>query len=80
MGKYLLLQVQCDSQGIPFQIEYQRSNLRVKKVMEIWRDTGCWWEDESEKAFYRLLCHDGSIREIFLDLFSQQWFLYKIYD
>jgi len=52
----------------------------VEKVLERWRDTGCWWEGESEKAFFRVLCQDGDIREIYCDLLSRQWFLYRIYD
>lgn len=78
--KYPLLKVQCDAPGFPRQIEYKCSSLRISKVMEVWKDTGCWWEGESEKVFYRLLCHDGSVREIFLDFLSGQWFLYKTYD
>lgn len=54
--------------------------LAVEKVLERWRDTGCWWEGESEKAFFRVLCQDGGIREIYCDLASQQWFLYRVYD
>jgi len=80
MENYPLLKVQCDELGFPIQVQYRRFNLCVDKTMEAWKDTGCWWEGESEKAFYRLLCHDGSIREIFMDLLSEKWFLYKTYD
>ena len=80
MKNYPRIQVQCNLQGLPMQLEYGRSSLWVRKTMEIWKDTGCWWQAESEKAFYRLLCHDKSVREIFLDLGSGEWFLYKTYD
>ena len=80
MKNYTRIQVQCNLQGLPVQLEYGRSSLWVRKIMEIWKDTGCWWQAESEKAFYRLLCHDNSIREVFLDLGSGEWFLYKTYD
>lgn len=77
---YPVLQVQCDARGLPVQVAYKPAGLQVREIMEVWKDTGCWWEGESEKVFYRLLCHDGSVREIFRDLGSGQWFLYKTYD
>lgn len=76
---FAVIKVQCREE-MPVVVHCGGCLLVVEKVLECWRDTGCWWEGESEKVFYRLLCHDGSVREIFRDLGSGQWFLYKTYD
>lgn len=77
--KTFSIEVQCRA-GVPVIIRCGSHVLQVEKVLERWRDTGCWWEGESEKAFFRVLCQDGGIREIYCDLLSRQWFLYRIYD
>lgn len=77
-NKHLL--VSCNHRGEPRLIRNGSQSLAVEQILEQWRDTGCWWEGESEKAFYRLVCRDGSVREIFCDLVSGQWYVYKIYD
>lgn len=75
MTKAILIKVICDSRGVPCQVK----GLQVQKVLEHWKDTGRWWAGEKEKNFYRLLCQDGSVHEIFFD-YEQGWHLYKTYD
>ncbi len=77
--KPISIGVRC-RKGAPVAIRYGGYVLAVEKILERWRDTGCWWEGESEKAFFRVLCQDGGIREIYCDLTLKQWFLYRIYD
>ncbi|HEX3011679.1 MAG TPA: DUF6504 family protein [Syntrophomonadaceae bacterium] len=74
MTKATLIKVVCDSWGKPCQIKDQH----VQTILEHWQDTGRWWAGEPEKAFYRLLCQDGSVYEIFYDY--KNWYLYKTYD
>ncbi|MEW6082748.1 MAG: DUF6504 family protein [Bacillota bacterium] len=50
----------------------------VVDIMELWRDTGEWWQGETEKLFYRLRLSDGSLLEIYRA--GEEWFLYKVYD
>lgn len=72
------LQVSCDDRGTPSQIH----GLQVEDVLEHWKDTGRWWAGEPEKTFYRILCRDGSVCEIYCEQVQDrlQWYLYKIYD
>lgn len=74
------LQVECDGARGPVAVDCQQKHLRVVARLEYWHDTGCWWEGESEKHFYRLILEDRSIREIFYDQAEKEWFLYKTYD
>lgn len=77
--KPVSIKVRCWEEA-PVAMRCDECSLAVEKILERWRDTGCWWEGESEKAFFRVLCQDGGIREIYCDLTSQQWFLYRVYD
>lgn len=72
--------VKYDSEGIPVYLYLPDNQSGIKEVIERWVDTGCWWEKESEKLFFRLYCENGSIVEIYQDLGNGTWFLYKIYD
>lgn len=72
--KLAFIKVICNSRGTPCQVK----NQPVQTILEHWQDTGRWWAGEPEKTFYRLVCQDGSIHEIFFD--QQNWYLYKTYD
>lgn len=74
------IKVQCSKLHKPLNIEMKQVRLGVESILESWHDTGCWWVGESEKVFYRISCQDGGVREIFKDLRSGEWFLYRIYD
>ena len=72
------IEVQPD--GTPLMIRCGDNALQVEKVLERWRDTGCWGgKAKVKRASFRVLW-DGGIREICRDLLSRQWFLYRIYD
>ena len=66
--------------GVPRKVAYQGKLLVIASVLDRWRDTGMWWEGESEKEFWRLFFQDGRVWEIYQDRVSTEWFLYKIYD
>jgi len=80
MKRYSLLKVYCGSNDQPIKVRHEHQLFEVAALLEKWQDTGCWWAGESEKAFYRLILEDQSVREIFYDLAEQQWYLYKTYD
>jgi len=77
---YKPLEVWCGPGRAPREINLENSRAEVKQILDCWCDTGCWWEGESEKRFYRVYCQEDRIYEIFQDQKSGQWFLYKIYD
>ncbi|WP_054697283.1 DUF6504 family protein [Syntrophomonas palmitatica] len=74
------LRVECDRDGFPLALQIRGKIYPVRFILERWRDTGCWWEGESEKFFFRVQCANGVICELFQDLTSRNWFLYKVYD
>jgi isoleucyl-tRNA synthetase len=74
------VQVSCNNQGLPLRLQKGQQTAQVEQVLDCWRDTGCWWEGESEKLFYRLSLDNQAIVEIYWDHRSQVWMLYKIYD
>ncbi|HOQ09808.1 MAG TPA: hypothetical protein PLG09_06755 [Syntrophomonadaceae bacterium] len=78
--RHKALQVSCDNQGSPLSLQKDQQTFRVEQVLDCWRDTGCWWEGESEKLFYRLSLDNGAIVEIYRDLETHAWLLYKVYD
>lgn len=74
------LQVSCSREGIPVRVCWSAQAFVVERVLDCWCDTGCWWEGESEKRFYRLCLENGSVLEIYQDFSSRTWVLYKVYD
>ncbi|HHX29430.1 MAG: DUF6504 family protein [Bacillota bacterium] len=52
--------------------------VNVFRVIDEWRETGRWWEDDKEKSFFRVLSLEGSIYEVYNQ--DKQWNLYKVYD
>lgn len=64
----------------PIGIIDQGKELRVALILDRWYDTGCWWEGESSKLFFRLQLEEKKVWEIYQDLTDRCWHLYKIYD
>ncbi|MBS3977756.1 MAG: hypothetical protein KGZ75_13730 [Syntrophomonadaceae bacterium] len=64
---------------LPRMFRYRDSIFAVK-VLEVWKDIGEWWNGEAEKIFYRVAAAGGSVFELYQDLGSKRWFLYKVYD
>ena len=52
----------------------------VNRILDWWYDTGCWWEGEGEKVFFRFCTTAGAIYEIFREVETGHWYLYKEYD
>jgi hypothetical protein len=48
-------------------------------VLDVWPDTGSWWDGEEESLFFRIAAADGKLFELIRDR-SGRWRLYKIYD
>lgn len=78
--RHQTLQVSCDDQGSPFYLQKDQQTAQVEQVLDCWRDTGCWWAGESEKLFYRLSLDNGAVVEIYCDMETHTWVLYKVYD
>ncbi len=80
MSKFLKRQVLVGTKGdLPWRMFLKGEWLQIEKVIEQWRETGRWWENEMEKDFFLiqtnaggfLLCRENS---------SDRWVLYKALD
>lgn len=67
-------------QGQPAGFFWQSVSYKIVKVLDCWKDTGCWWEGEGIKIFYRVAVPDGGLFELYQDTQKDTWFMYKIYD
>lgn len=74
------LVVKINARGEPVSLLYGSRWFGVKRVHEVWKDTGCWWEGETEKLFFRLETSAHGLMEIYYDTGEGNWYLYKIYD
>lgn len=74
------LEVKTGPDGGPLEIRFKGRRCRVLEVLDRWCDTGCWWEGEPARLFWRLQLEGGGAWEIYLDLGQGSWYLYKIYD
>lgn len=80
MSKMVLqkLDIETDDSGRPLRVGEECRP--VLAVLDRWYDTGCWWEGESLKLFFRLEIEDLGVWEVYFDLGDRSWKLYKIYD
>ncbi|PKM47846.1 MAG: hypothetical protein CVV03_01305 [Firmicutes bacterium HGW-Firmicutes-8] len=74
------VEVRCDGKNAPLAFRWNGRWAPVNRILEIWKDTGAWWDGEAEKTFYRLETSAGGLYELYLDNADQTWFLYRIYD
>jgi hypothetical protein len=66
--------------GVPVSFRFAGGRERVRAVLDVWLETGRWWEKERERATYRVATANGGIFELTWDPFEKQWSLYKCYD
>lgn len=65
--------------SVPAGFRWQGRWYAVREVLEVWPDSGAWWDGENEIMFYRLVTTGGTVFELTLDR-SGNWKLYRIYD
>lgn len=68
------------SRATPQSFYWNHKWIHIRRVLELWKDTGTWWDGESEKTFFRVETAAGSLYELYQDDTNQTWFLYRIYD
>lgn len=74
------IKVETDQKENPRFLKHYGSWEGIKNVLEVWKDTGTWWDGEAEKTFYRVEAAGGSVYEIYLNSGNGKWYLYRIYD
>ncbi|HID94672.1 MAG TPA: hypothetical protein EYP53_01255 [Candidatus Latescibacteria bacterium] len=65
--------------ALPLRIAMGGGWLRVKAIVEHWRETGRWWEGETEKEFYQVETERGEFI-LYQDRSNKNWFLYRAMD
>lgn len=74
------VKVQISQDNNPLYFLHSGRWIPVSRTLELWKDTGIWWNGEAEKTFHRVASNDGSIYELYQDSVNRAWFLYRIYD
>ncbi|MCL6451243.1 MAG: DUF6504 family protein [Acetobacteraceae bacterium] len=74
------VQVVAGPEGRPRRFRWRRRWYAVSRVLDEWTDSGCWWEGEGEKRFFRVETAAGSMLELYRDVSTSGWVLYRVYD
>lgn len=74
------VEVRSSQKNCPLHFLYNGRWITVRQTLDLWKDTGTWWNGEVEKIFHRVESSDGSLYELYQDSLSQSWFLYRVYD
>lgn len=68
-----------DAAEQPLKVKYLNSWYDVIECIDMWEDSGEWWNKESEKTFYRVILIDGSVLEIYKDMPTEEWWSNKVH-
>lgn len=74
------IQVILNNKHTPVAFEWQGRMRRVKEVQECWRLVGTWWDDGTERTFFRVITEHGGIYELCFDHARSAWQLSNIRD
>ena len=74
------IEVKSSEENCLFHFRYNGRWIRISQTLELWKDTGTWWNGEPEKIFHRVESSDGSLYELYQDSSNGSWFLYRVYD
>lgn len=66
--------------GKPVAFAWSGGRYRVREVLDHWLEAGRWWEQEPEKASWRVATIEGGVFELSSDVSGRKWHLYKVYD
>ncbi|HYF79727.1 MAG TPA: DUF6504 family protein [Symbiobacteriaceae bacterium] len=66
--------------GRPVAFRWSGGRYRVREVLDYWLVAGRWWEQENEKATWRVATIEGGVFELEQNLSTRNWVLYKSYD
>jgi hypothetical protein len=66
--------------GNPVAFRWAGGRYRVREVLDFWRETGRWWEQEAETETWRVDTIEGGVFELVRTPSTGTWKLYKAYD
>lgn len=70
--------VTSGSSGAPSSFYWQRRSVQIRRILDCWREIGCWWDGEKPRTVYLVEGAQGATYE--LHLIQDAWILAKVYD
>lgn len=64
--------------GAPRRFRWQGQRYEIRELLDVWTDTGAWWDGEREAVFFRVVTAGGTVFELMRG--DGGWRLYRIYD
>lgn len=74
------LEVEEGVQHKPVALLYKGRRQRIGQTLKRWRITQGWWKRAVEREYFQIRTETGVICEIYRDLFTDVWYLQRIYD
>jgi nucleotidyltransferase/DNA polymerase involved in DNA repair len=71
----LKVQVALSADGQPARLIFGGMTRVVMGIDESWREERFWWDKLVKRDYFRVVLGDGSLRNIFQNLLSGEWFL-----
>lgn len=68
----------CAEREVPKKFFWFKRWVKVKEIMDTWKEVGRWWDNDQEKTFFRVVSAEGGIYEVYS--LKKSWSLYKVYD
>lgn len=65
--------------GAPMGFRWRQREYTVQTVLDVWTDTGAWWDGEGEVSFFRVVGNESKVFELVRDC-RGNWRLYRVYD
>lgn len=73
------IQVETDQQKLPKAFSWRHCTYQVQEILDVWEETGEWWDNATPRIVYRVLTRQGTYELHFLQQ-PKQWILYSVYD
>ncbi len=71
----LKVQVMLSADGQPSRLIFGGITRVVIGIDETWREERFWWDKPIKRDYFRVVLGDGSLRNLFQNLLSGEWFL-----
>ncbi|MCC6484710.1 MAG: hypothetical protein IT209_07690 [Armatimonadetes bacterium] len=64
--RYVLqkIDVHTSANGTPCEFMWRGHSYSVQRIIERWKESGCWWDREPEREVYRVLDSAGKTFEL----------------
>ena len=74
------VEVESGKGGLPVSFRHRGVRYQVAEILDVWTESGRWWEQEGELFTFRVATVEGGLFEVTWSLRTREWTLYKSYD